>query len=72
LLKNLNLLSPQRINHLAGPLPHLPALSPEAPHALFAPLGPHSTINVKVHGHGVSILYEVDERSRGELTCSGD
>ena len=42
--------------YLPGPLAHLPALTPEAPHALLAPLGTHSGLGVKEHFELVLLL----------------
>lgn len=39
--------------HLLGALTHLSSFTTEASHALFAPLGTHSTVDAAQHGQGI-------------------
>ena len=51
--------------HLPRALAHLAALAAEAAHALLAPLGTHTTVDVHQHGKRVCLLDAGLEESRG-------
>ena len=52
---------------LTGSLSHLPALAPEASHALLSPLGAHAAVDAQEERDGVGLLNHGEQGAALEL-----